>query len=260
MTKRRNFTLIELLVVIAIIAILASILLPALNRARHVAKRTSCVSRLQTMNQALLMYCGDNKDFCMENFYAAPLGGATVDNSFLNNWQYESMMKPFAPYLGINGLEGGSQDRPRLVLIHCPAMPTAYSPGPSWSSSAKAYSTRFVYLGGLMPARKWASNFKDTVPTGIPAKISKGKPMQTTFADRNFFLNGQADFNHCGISGELNTSLEFALSQLKDSNRACLDGSVKTVNPREMGKDYTDPGNDPTKSHYMTGTNRGYFY
>ena len=130
-------------------------------------------------------------------------------------------------------------------------MPTAYSPGPSWSSSAKAYSTRFVYLGGLMPARKWASNFKDTVPTGIPAKISKGKPTQTTFADRNFFLNGQADFNHCGISGELNTSLEFALSQLKDSNRACLDGSVKTVKPREMGKDYTDPGNDPTKSHFM---------
>ncbi len=60
----KKFTLIELLVVIAIIAILAAMLLPALNRSRDKAKQNTCVGNLKQTAQAYLMYAGDHNDFC----------------------------------------------------------------------------------------------------------------------------------------------------------------------------------------------------
>lgn len=61
--KKTWFTLIELLIVVAIIAILASMLLPAINKARERAKATKCISNLKQVTTACLMYADDYKGY-----------------------------------------------------------------------------------------------------------------------------------------------------------------------------------------------------
>jgi prepilin-type N-terminal cleavage/methylation domain-containing protein/prepilin-type processing-associated H-X9-DG protein len=104
-----GFTLIELLVVIAIIAILAAMLLPALNKAKSRATRIACLSNLRQMGIASLNYANDNRD----NFPDMSMS-QTPGQQGTSNWPWD--VPDYVAYmLSQNGTKRG--------VCYCPSNP-----------------------------------------------------------------------------------------------------------------------------------------
>lgn len=92
--SKRGFTLIEVLVVVAIIALLVSILIPALHNARRQAKVVQCASNLKTIGHALVFYAQANQDFVP----AAGAGGFELVHKYIQKLSLTSS-PPYSPWL-----------------------------------------------------------------------------------------------------------------------------------------------------------------
>ena len=120
--KKRQFTLIELLVVIAIIAILASLLLPALRNARESARAVACRSQLRQQSLMLALYGNDYNGYLPSGSiktnvspYGTPYAGNKwfMDPGGSQNWDWTWVMALASSYLN---------SEPEMKMFVCPSL------------------------------------------------------------------------------------------------------------------------------------------
>ena len=137
---RKGFTLIELLVVIAIIALLVSILVPSVQRARDMAKAIPCLTNTRAMAQGLGMYANEHRDFTPPTFAAVKWNGGTSGWSDMRWWadligpyfDTDAHQSPEASYGHSIGVQPADGDYNRYATskglvyskrMNCPARP-----------------------------------------------------------------------------------------------------------------------------------------
>ncbi len=134
MNKRRAFTLVELLAVLAVIALLGSLLLPALSRSKSTGQRVKCVANLHQLGLAAQMYWDDNAGHSFPYRGGAVNGGDVYWFGWLERGgegkrAFDATLGALHPYLGGRGVEICPSLNYSLLKFKLKALGAAYGYG-----------------------------------------------------------------------------------------------------------------------------------
>ncbi len=156
--SKKTFTLIELLVVIAIIAILASILLPALNAARKQGEVSACVNNLKQIGSGLIAYGMEYDDFMLPHDGRYRDMGGTVNKTWLYYARYHLAINDPSPSTSSAETRNVPKDA-SFGITHCPASGNLSG---TWNYRWPSYGMFKYLIGGLDPetTKTWSKGWK----------------------------------------------------------------------------------------------------
>jgi type II secretory pathway pseudopilin PulG len=238
------FTLIELLIIIAIIAILAALLLPALQRAKYAANKILCTNNIKQMAVGLVNYTVDNNSYYPMKAYT---GSGGVQYARTNGFPCEGAMISLAVGSDLRSLIrpywGGNSTNSKTAIETCPL--AAYKNTDDSSTSYMHYWS-FAGRGNSTPYSDVHGNVMKRV--GDPLIASNGKMyalISDVFAQRKI-----RNTNHNNLSSYYRATpagWEYPGSwnswdgpaPATDANFAAQDGSVELFSMRTQADNYT---------------------